>query len=59
MDVRVVTIAETFPAREELIDLLKACAEAWPTIGASVNAAMGQLTPKTKAHLRNRGLYHG
>ena len=56
MDVRVVTVADDFPARDELMDLLKACVEAWPAIGASVNAAMNALTPKTKAHLKKRGL---
>ena len=57
MNVRVVTVAGDFPARDELRDLLTECVEAWPTIGASVNAAMNALTPKTKAHLRKRGLW--
>ncbi len=55
-NVRVVTIADDFPARQELLDLLKACAKAWPQIGKSVEVQMRALHPRTKAHLQKRGL---
>jgi len=55
-DVRVVTLAKSFPARAELEDLLRACGEAWPSYAKRTHAAIELLIPKTKAHLRNRGL---
>ena len=55
-DVRVVTLAKSFPARAELEDLLRACGEAWPSYAKRTRAAIEYLIPKTKAHLRNRGL---
>ncbi len=55
-DVRVVTIAASFPAKAELEDLLRACAEAWPAYAARTRKAIEYMIPKTRTHLRNRGL---
>lgn len=55
-NVRVVRIADSFCAREELMALLEACVKAWPTYANRVHAAMEHLAPRTKEHLRRRGL---
>jgi hypothetical protein len=55
-DVRAVHLAEDFPAYDELRVLLDACIDVWPQFARSAHHALDQLTPKTKAHLRNRGL---
>lgn len=56
MNVRVITVAADFPAREELLELLKAYVQAWPAIRDAVGDAMRRLPPKTQAHLKKRGL---
>ena len=55
-NVRAVTISDNFPAKKELLALLKACAKAWPEIGTRVESQMSRLAPRTKEHLRRRGL---
>lgn len=55
-NVRVVTVSEKMPAYKEFMALLKACNKAWPEIGSGVRDAMNRLAPRTKEHLRRRGL---
>ncbi len=55
--VRVVTIADAFPARDELTALIEAYIEVWPGPRTDVNLAMQQLSSRTKAQLRRRGLF--
>jgi hypothetical protein len=55
-NVRAVTIAETFPAREELMALLRVVVALWPGFSGSVNTALDRLSPRTKEHLRRRKL---
>lgn len=55
-NVRRLTIAENFPAREELIALLKAYLKAFPAVKNAVDDAMNKIEPRTKEHLRRRGL---
>lgn len=55
-NVRKVTISDTCPGGLELAALLVACVEVWPDLKRSVDLAMNQLSPRTKEHLRRRGL---
>lgn len=55
-NVRRLTIAENFPARNELIALLEAYLKAFPAVKSAVDDAMNKLEPRTKEHLRRRGL---
>ncbi len=55
-NVRVVTIADGFPARQELLELLQACTAAWPTVGNKFAEAVNRLNPRTREQLRRRGL---
>ncbi len=54
--VRVVTISEDFPAKKELMALIRAYIRVWPSVKSQVELAMRQLPPRTKAHLRRRDL---
>lgn len=56
-DVRVVTIAKDFPARKELMALIDAHVRVWPAMKNTVERQMLRLKPKTKEHLRRRGLW--
>ncbi len=55
-DVRAVYLSKEFAAYPELQNLLDACVKVWPQFARSAKSALSQLTPKTRAHLRNRGL---
>lgn len=55
-NVRVVTISDAFPAAAELRALLRAYVRVWPTMRLRTQDAMSRLHPRTKAHLRRRGL---
>ena len=55
-DVRAVYLSKDFAAHDEMQALLKACIAVWPQFGMSAQSAIDQLTPRTKVHLRNRGL---
>ena len=55
-DIRKLTISPKCPGRAELGALLRAYVARWPQVRKSVEEAMDELTPKTKAHLKNRGL---
>lgn len=60
MDVRTVRIADDFPAKAELQALLEACTQAWPGISDAVKTGFEKIAyerPRTKAHLKNRGLW--
>jgi hypothetical protein len=54
---RVVTISEAFPAKAELTAVLKAHIKQWPTFRLEAEEAMRSLPPRSKAHLRKRGLW--
>lgn len=56
MDVRVLSISEKFPAKVELEALLRAYVRAWPQVERQVESRLASFAPKTKAHLRKRGL---
>jgi len=59
-NVRVVTIAEHFPARAELEALLRAYVEAWPNTATAVRRGFEKIArerPQGKAHLVKRGLW--
>ena len=55
-NVRKVTISDNCAGNLELRALLVACVEVWPDLKRSVQLAMDQLSPRTKEHLRRRGL---
>jgi len=55
-NVRLVTVADAFAARDELNGLLRACAHAWPDVAQRVRWAADNLSPRTKEHFRRRGL---
>ena len=54
--VRIVRVAENFPAREELVALLEAAVIAWPAYRNRVRIEMGQIHHKTRVILGKRGL---
>ncbi|HEV2738713.1 MAG TPA: hypothetical protein VGU66_09055 [Candidatus Elarobacter sp.] len=56
MNVRIVRIADGFVARDELIALLRAAVEAWPSYRRRVRTEIQQLHHKTKVILDKRGL---
>ena len=56
MNVRIVRVAEGFPAREELITLLEAAVIVWPAYRNRVRIEMGQIHHKTRVILGKRGL---
>jgi hypothetical protein len=58
-DVKVVRIAQTFPARDELLGLLQLGVAAWPEFAERTEFALQQLRPRTRAQLRRRGLLPG
>jgi len=53
---RLLRIAETFPAREELQALIDAAIQVWPDIGDRVRLAFRGLPNKTKVYFERRGL---
>ncbi len=55
-DVRTVTINPAFPAAAELKEVLAAHLAAWPDFAPTVESELADLKPKTRAHLRLRGL---
>ena len=55
-NVRRVTISDQCVGGLELKELLAACVESWPDIATSVQLVMDHLSPRTKEHLRRRGL---
>lgn len=55
-NVRVVTISDAFPAKEEPPASLQACLTTWPQIGKIVAVEMANMAPRTREHLRGRGL---
>ena len=59
-NVRVVTVADDFPAKRELDALLRAYVKAWPQTATSVQRAFEKIArerPRGKAHLVKRGLW--
>jgi hypothetical protein len=59
-NVRVVTIADGFPAKAELEALLRAYVEAWPQTADAVRRGFEKIArdrPRSKAHLVKRGLW--
>ena len=55
-NVRVITIAESFAGRDELLAFVQAAVARWPAYRDRVEFALRQLPPRTKKHLQNRGL---
>ncbi len=55
-NVRVIRLADSCPAGTELYALLQACRDVFPIFADRVHAAMKYLSPRTKEHLRRRGL---
>jgi hypothetical protein len=55
-NVRILEVASSFPARDELIAMLAACADAWPDLAERVSLSLSALHAKTREHLRRRGL---
>lgn len=55
-NVRVLTIWESFPAAREIAALLRAYVRVWPDLKIATKDAMARLKPRTKEHLRKRGL---
>lgn len=56
-DVRILRIAEDYPAAAELLDMIHTYLAVWPTMARTVERKMNALSPKAKAQLRNRGLW--
>ncbi len=56
MNVRIVRIADRFDARDELIALLEAAVDVWPSYGRRVRTEIQQLHHKTKVILQKRRL---
>jgi hypothetical protein len=56
-DVRVLTISDTFCARDELLALVQAHLRQWPEFANTVKRKMLELKPKAREHLRRRGLW--
>ena len=56
MNIRIVRLADTFAARDELLALLEVAVSAWPIYKNRVNTELGQLAHKTKIILGKRGL---
>ena len=59
MDARVLRLDDSFYAHDELGVLLRRCVKVWPAFANRANIALQTLSPKTKAHLRKRGLIGG
>lgn len=55
-NVRIVTVARGFIAQEELNNLLRAYADAWPDVANKVRWAVQNLAPRTREHLRRRNV---
>jgi len=55
-NVRVVTIADDFPAKAELMELLQACMRNWPDLAERIKSAYDTLPARTKEHLKRRRL---
>lgn len=55
-NVRILKLSPSCTARDELEFLLKACASAWPTFTKRMEVVLQQLSPRTKVHLRKRGI---
>lgn len=55
-DVKVVRIAQAFPARDELLGLLQLGVAAWSEFAERTEFALQHLRPRTRAQLRRRGL---
>jgi hypothetical protein len=53
-NIRLVTVARTFPACDELNGLLQAYAYAWPDVADRTRQAIEHATSRTKEHLRRR-----
>jgi hypothetical protein len=56
---RLLRLADTCPAREELEALIAAAIVAWPDLGERVEAEFNALPAKTKEYFRRRGLWDG
>lgn len=56
MNVRTLTIRDDFPAKVELMEFLRAFVEVHADFGDRVRDKIDRLHPKTKAHMRKRGL---
>jgi len=54
---RLLSLADTCPAREELQALIDAVPIAWPDLGERVQAAMDGIPDKTKEYFRRRALW--
>ena len=54
---RLLSLAKTCPARDELQALIDAAIEVWPDIGDRVRLAFKGLPDKTKVYFRKRGLW--
>lgn len=54
---RLLRLAETCPAREELQALIEAAIVAWPDLGERVEAEFNAPPAKTKEYFRRRGLW--
>jgi hypothetical protein len=54
---RLLVIAETFPAKDELYALIDAAMAAWPDLAGRVKAEFDALPAKTKEYFRRRGLW--
>jgi len=55
-NVRLVTVAREFPARDELSALLCAYADAWPDLAERVRWSIAHVSPRTREHLRRRAV---
>lgn len=55
-NVRVLRLEPAFYAYRELGELLEAYVRCWPSIETEVRGCLERLAPRTKAHLRRRGL---
>jgi hypothetical protein len=56
---RLLRLADTCPAREDLQALIEAAVRAWPDLGERVEAEFAALPGKTKEYFRRRGLWDG
>ncbi len=55
---RLLRIADTFPAEDELQALIDAIPAAWPDLGDRIEAAFAAVPEKTKTYFRRRGLWN-
>ncbi len=53
-NIRLITVARTFAARDELNGLLQAYADAWPDVADRTRWAIEHATPRTKKQFRRR-----